>query len=110
MTWPKNGFVTSGTTRATLRAAPVRSARAAAFGRYPSSAAARRTVFSVPADTRPLALPDITSETVDCETPARRATSTLVTRLSAARAMRESHHGRRSLDFGIVIRMMTAYV
>jgi hypothetical protein len=31
----------------------------------------------------------MTSETVDCDTPARRATSTLVTRLSAARAMGE---------------------
>jgi hypothetical protein len=37
----------------------------------------------------------MTSETVDCDTPARRATSTLVTLVSAVRAMRESHHGRR---------------
>jgi len=41
-------------------------------------------------------LPDITSDTVDCETPARRATSMLVTRVSAARAIPESHHGRRA--------------
>src|SRR4051794_24992606 len=81
--------------RATLRAAPVRSARAATLGRYPRSAAARRTAASVALDTRPVALPDMTSETVDCEIPARRATSTLVTRLSAARAMGQSHHGRR---------------
>jgi hypothetical protein len=40
-------------------------------------------------------LPDMTSDTVDCETPARRATSTLVTRVSAGDAIRESHHGRR---------------
>jgi hypothetical protein len=37
----------------------------------------------------------MTSETVDCETPARRATSMLVTRLSAAGAMPESQHLRR---------------
>jgi hypothetical protein len=35
---------------------------------------------------RPADLPDSTSDTVDCDTPARRATSTLVTRESA-RAM-----------------------
>ena len=33
MTWPKNGFVTSGTTRQTMRAAPRRSAWAARLGR-----------------------------------------------------------------------------
>src|SRR4051794_17308679 len=32
---------------------------------------------------RPRPFPDSTSETVDCETPARRATSTLVTRVGA---------------------------
>src|SRR3954452_19529008 len=70
----------SGTTSATLRATPVRSARAATFGRYPSSAAAARTASSVRAEMRPRALPESTSETVDCDTPARRATSMLVTR------------------------------
>ena len=37
-------------------------------------------------ETRPLALPERTSETVDCEHPASRATSTLVTRVSGRSA------------------------
>ena len=49
----------------------------------------RRPAVSTRIGSRPRALPDMTSETVDCETPARRATSMLVTRVSAARAMRE---------------------
>ena len=40
---------------------------------------------------RPADLPDSTSETVDCDTPARRATSTLVT-LESARAMDGYNH------------------
>src|SRR4051812_46159341 len=38
-------------------------------------------------DTRPRPLPENTSETVDCETSAQRATSTLVTRWMADRSM-----------------------
>src|SRR4051794_23636510 len=45
---------------------------------------------------RPADLPDSTRETVDCDTPARRATSTLVT-LDSERAMTRYNHvdGRR---------------
>ena len=40
----------------------------------------RRTAASVLAEMRPADLPESTSDTVDCETPAALATSTLVTR------------------------------
>src|SRR6185436_18295867 len=45
---------------------------------------------------RPADLPDSTSDTVDCDTPARRATSTLVT-LESDRAITRYNHvdGRR---------------
>src|SRR5262249_9163868 len=56
--------------------------------------AARRTASAVVSEIRPAALPLRTSETVVCETPARRATSTLVTLrgLGEDVAMSGSHH------------------
>src|SRR4029079_12713844 len=49
-------------------------------GRERSSRAHSRTRSAVASDTRPRALPDSTSDTVDWETPAHRATSMLVGR------------------------------
>ena len=84
----------SGTTSAMVRAAPVLSARAAAFGRYPSSAATARTDASVAAEIGPAALPEKTSETVDWDTPAACATSTLVTRGPPIEGAKACHHGQ----------------
>src|SRR5919198_3759212 len=50
---------------------------------------------------RPRPLPESTSDTVDCETPARRATSTLVTRVGALMGLiLGSRRGRREPDRG----------
>src|SRR5215207_10572353 len=85
----------SGTSRATARDAPSRSACAATFGRYPSSRAQRRTRSWVASDTRPSAFPESTSETVDCETPAQRATSLLVWRCRSEGVMDGNSTTRR---------------
>src|SRR4051812_3740219 len=95
---PKNGCVTSRTTSPTADAVPLLSALAAALGRYPSSRAATRTASAVDSDTRPGALPDSTSDTVVCETPARLATSTLVTFRDRAEAAPETGLGWRALE------------
>jgi len=56
----------------------------------------------VRAEIRPAAFPDSTSETVDCETPAWRATSTLVTRGGAL--IEPSYGGVQDLvEWGIPI-------
>src|SRR3954454_291338 len=102
---PKKGSVTSRTTRPTADAVPERRARAAALGRWPSSRAAVPTASEVACEMRPEDLPEKTSDTVVCETPARRATSTLVTlrergdtapvtgrELREFAGMRASHH------------------
>jgi hypothetical protein len=57
-----------------------------------------RTASAVVAETRPGALPESTSETVLCETPARRATSTLVTLRDRAEGAPVTGRGLRELE------------
>lgn len=62
---------------------PVRSVRAEAFGRHPSPAIASRTFAC--GSGRMCGSPFTTRETVFTETPARSATSRIVTRMGAKR-------------------------